>query len=72
MQTRKWRKWWKDRDFIILTSKAEVNEKEFWEWARETGQRLFGTPNPSLFHKFFKPIEGDKYARKDRRRKSNT
>jgi len=70
MQMRKWRKWWKDRDFIILTSKTEVNEKEFWEWARATGQRMFGTPNPSLFHKFFEPIGEEDAKRKDR--KSNT
>jgi len=71
MQIRKWRKWWKDKDFIILTSKANINEKEFWEWARETGQRLFGTPNPSLFDKLFKPIGEDEYDRKNRR-KSDT
>lgn len=58
----KWKKFWKDKDLIILTSK-KINQDEFFETMREISQRMFGVSNPSIFKKFIIPI-GEEYEKK--------
>lgn len=55
MKIQKWKKVWKDKDFIILTS-GEINQDRFFESMREISQKMFGMPNPSVFHKFLEPV----------------
>ena len=52
---RKYKKFWKDRDIIILSSKP-MNQEKFFEEMRNISQKMFGTPNPSIFEKFLIPI----------------
>ncbi len=55
MKNRKWKRFWKDNDFVILIS-GKVDERKFFESMIEISQKMFGVPNPSIFHKFFEPI----------------
>lgn len=71
MQTRKWKKIWKDKDFIILAS-GSINEENFFESMRAISQTLFGVSNPELLYRFFIPIGVDNDKKTRKKRNGNT
>ena len=52
---KKYWKWWKDKDFVILTTK-EIDQERFFKEMSTISQKMFGTPNPDEYGGFFIPI----------------